>query len=199
MYPGYGGRMAAGARLAPSRIDPSLASGFCDKSASESTRKTYRIALNEFFLFTGNMHPAVIRPDDIINWRDHLQTLRKKPATVALKLSVIRSFFEKLRCEGMIAVNPAVGRGLRIRIEKSETPIRALSEREIEHLLAGPDTNTPDGARDYAIMMILLHHGIRVSEICSLRVSSIQGSYDNTLIKVKVSADLTASFLLMLK
>lgn len=55
-----------------------------------------------------------------------------------------------------------------------------LSCDEIDRLLAQPDRNTPLGARDKAILEVLYASGLRVSEVCSLDIYSV----DDTFVKV---------------
>ena len=49
----------------------------------------------------------------------------------------------------------------------------AVSQQEIERLLMSPDTNTPLGARDAALLELIYGTGVRVSEVESMDVSSI--------------------------
>src|SRR5258708_264427 len=182
MNPGFRGGMAAGIASAPAKFDYSLTARFCDRSKSESTRKTYRLAIDGFFRFVGNIHPAVINTSDVVLWRDHLQDQKKKSATVALKVSVIRSFFEYLYGSGVVHSNPASGNSIRVPLVRGKSRSRVLSEKETGHLLAGPNTRTSDGARDYAILMMLMESGLNVTEVCSLRVSSIRSVNTNSIL-----------------
>src|SRR5882724_11602932 len=121
MNPGFRGGMAAGIASAPAKFDYSLAARFCDRSKSEATRKTYRLAIDGFFRFVGNTHPAVINTSDILFWLDHLQSQNKKSATVALKVSVIRSFFEYLCGSGIVRSNPAVDDSIKVQLVRSKS------------------------------------------------------------------------------
>ena len=88
------------------RFDPGSAMPFIEKSLSEHTRRAYRLAVAEFFRQSGMKHPASVTPADVISWRDELVRRKRKAATVAFKLSVVRSFFEHLRAAGLIPLNP---------------------------------------------------------------------------------------------
>jgi site-specific recombinase XerD len=93
--------------VAPKRFDPRTATPFVNKSVSEETRRAYRKAVADFFLFIGGKHPTEVVPADVLAWRDHLRHSRKRAATVSFKLSVVRSFFEYLKAGGVIPLNPA--------------------------------------------------------------------------------------------
>jgi integrase/recombinase XerD len=162
------------------------ATPFVEKSLSEATRRVYRAAIVEFFLFVGRRHPVQIVPDDVRTWRDDLIRRKLKPATIALKLSVVRSFFEYLLAAGEINRNPASTRLVPSPALPEHQVGRALSPREARILLAGPDRNKIEGARDYALMLVMLRLSLRVSEACSLRASSVIWSHGRWTLRVKV-------------
>jgi site-specific recombinase XerD len=58
----------------------------------------------------------------------------------------------------------------------SEKAGRALTSKEVPHMLCGPDRATPEGARDCAILLPLARLGVRVSELCAKRASSLSRS-----------------------
>src|SRR5215210_6660899 len=162
--------------IAPKRFDPRTATPFVNKSVSEETRRAYRKAVADFFLFIGGKHPTEVVPADVLAWRDHLRHSRKRAATVSFKLSVARSFFEYLKAGGVIPLNPASTKLVTPPELPTEPSGRALSSKEVRYLLTGPDREKPEGARDYALMLVMLRLSMRVAEVCSLRASSIKWS-----------------------
>jgi hypothetical protein len=66
-----------------------------------------QFGLREFFQFIGMRHPSEVVPNDVVLWRDRLRSQKKSAATVAFKLSVVRSFFEYLKAAGAVPLNPA--------------------------------------------------------------------------------------------
>src|ERR1044071_1198001 len=98
------------AAIVPARFDLKIAQPFCNKSVSDETRRAYRRIIAEFFAYVSNRHPREITPTDVLAWRDQLRGRRKKPATVAMKLAVLRSFFEYLRVAALVPINPAATR-----------------------------------------------------------------------------------------
>jgi integrase/recombinase XerD len=172
--------------VAPRRFDPRSATPFVNKSVSEETRRAYRKAVADFFQFIGGKHPAEVVPNDVLRWRDHLRAGRKRPATVSFKLSVIRSFFEYLKAAGVIPLNPASTKLVTPPELPTEPSGRALTSKEVRCLLSGPDREKPEGARDYALMLVMLRLSMRVAEACSLRASSIKWSHRRWTLRCKV-------------
>ena len=86
------------------------------------------------------------------------------------RLSALRSFFDYLIMEGERADNPCdavdhpkLGRYLP----------EVLSVEEVTSIIEGVDTSTWQGVRDRAILEFLYGCGLRVSELCSLKISNV--------------------------
>jgi integrase/recombinase XerD len=175
-----------GGEISQRRFDPRSATPFVNKSVSEATRRAYGRSVREFFQFAGMKHPAEVVPADVVLWRDRLRSQKKSAATVAFKLSVIRSFFEYLRAAGTIPLNPASTKVVSPPELPSEPAGRALSAKEVRYLLSGPDREKPEGARDYALMLVMVRLSLRVSEVCSLRASSVKWSHGRWTLRCRV-------------
>ncbi len=102
----------------------------------------------------------------------HLREQQYATATVARKVAALKSLFGYLHGEGLITDNPAealssprVGRNLP----------RTLTIQELDTLLEQPNRwDTPESARDQAMLELLYATGMRVSEFVSLDLSSIE-------------------------
>lgn len=177
-----GGQQQSDQNLAATTVtlDARTCNAFCERSVSDETRRVYRRAVQEFFAFLGHRRPALVRPHDVARWRDHLlwEGGRKaKAATVVQKLSVIRTLFEYLLVGGPIygvTSNPASMKLVPVPRVSDELRGRALTVKEVRHLLSGPDRSTPEGARDYALMLLILRTSLRVSEAVGVKVSDIR-------------------------
>jgi integrase/recombinase XerD len=85
-------------------------------------------------------------------------------------LSSVRGFFKYLLQEEAVDADPSV------RISNPKLPRSLpslLSEAEVDELLAAPDTDTPRGLRDRAMLELLYATGLRVSELVGTRPSDI--------------------------
>ncbi len=182
----YYPEILGGREVAPRRFDPHSAAPFINKSVSEATRRAYTRAVADFFQFARGKHPTEVVPSDVQLWRDHLRSQRKRPATVSFKLSVIRSFFEYLKAAGVVPLNPASTKLVSPPELTTEAAGRALTAKEVRYLLAGPDREKSEGARDYALMLVMLRLSLRVSEVCSLKSSSMKWSHGRWTLRCKV-------------
>lgn len=94
----------------------------------------------------------------------------EKPSSQSRSLSCIRRFYRYLHEEKRIADNPA--EYLRFPKKKRTLPA-TVSEAQVEALLAAPDTQTPLGLRDKALLEVMYATGLRVSEAVHLTLSEI--------------------------
>lgn len=91
-------------------------------------------------------------------------------ATIARRLSALRSFFAFAREEGIIAGNP---------MEFLDTPKipfhlpEVLGKDEMAAILAAPDQTNRTGFRDRCILELLYAAGLRVSELCNACVGDL--------------------------
>jgi len=172
--------------LAFEKFNPKVMTPFFERSVSEETRRAYRRVVKEFLHFFCYKHPSEINPGDIQKWRDSLIALRKSNATVRLKLSIIRSMFDYLKIAGIIENNPALTKLVRPPAQSEDLRGRALTNKEVSYLISGPDQSKTEGARDYALILLMLKTSMRVSEACSLRSSSMRWSHGRWILKFKV-------------
>lgn len=168
------------------QFDSRITSAFCERSISEETRRAYRRVVREFFRFVGVRHPTEITPQDVQRWRDQLITQKKSASTVTFKLSIVRSLFDYLQVGGFVSRNPALSKLVPPPAVPDDLSGRALTAKEVRYLLSGPNREMSEGARDYALMLLMLRTSIRVSEACGLRLSQVKWSHGRWVIKFKV-------------
>ncbi len=91
-------------------------------------------------------------------------------ASIARKLSAIRSFYRYLSREKILDTNP---------LEQSVSPKldkrlpEFLTIEEVVKLLKAPDLSTPQGLRDRALIELIYASGLRVSELVNLNIDNI--------------------------
>ena len=95
------------------------------------------------------------------------------------RLAVFRRFYRYLVRERARPDDPTV------RIRSARQPPRfpkAISEAQVEALLAAPDTQTPLGLRDRAMLEVLYATGLRVSELVAL--STLEVSMTDGVVRI---------------
>ncbi|HRH98495.1 MAG TPA: tyrosine-type recombinase/integrase [Prosthecobacter sp.] len=141
-----------------------------------NTRRAYKNDVQEFMRFAG-IHQAeefrLVKRSHLIAWRKQLETRTLEASTVRRKLSAVASLFDYL-CEcNAVPFNPADG-VKRPNQGTNEGKSPALGDAEAKALLEAPAPDTLKGLRDRAILSILLFHGLRRAELCSLAVGDLQ-------------------------
>lgn len=148
-------------------IDRFLDSLWLEKGLADNTRASYR---SDLALFNGWLEGRGIELRnagreailDHLAWR--LENGYQARSTARL-LSGLRGFYRYLLREGDIAVDPT----LRIELPRVGRPLpKAISEADVEALLAAPDIDDPLGLRDRAMLEVLYACGVRVSELVGL-------------------------------
>lgn len=87
------------------------------------------------------------------------------PRSSARLLSALRRFYRHMLRDGLISSDPTA----EIKPPRLGRPLPdALSESDVERLLAAPPLSTPEGLRDRAMLELLYATGLRVSELVSL-------------------------------
>jgi integrase/recombinase XerC len=91
-------------------------------------------------------------------------------ASIARKLSAIRSFYRYLLQEGLVFTSPAATTSSP-KLDKRLPSFLTLEEAR--RLLEAPDVSTPQGQRDRALLELLYASGLRVSELVKLNLEQI--------------------------
>ncbi|MGB9792841.1 MAG: tyrosine-type recombinase/integrase [Thermacetogeniaceae bacterium] len=124
----------------------------------------------------GSFSPQEISPLDIVNYRDYLQECggrdggRAAPATVNRALVSLRLFFGWLHESGEIPYNPAAD--VRpVKTNKRLAP-KWLTRREQAALMRA--VKSKGNPRDEAMIGLMLHAGLRIGELCSLKREDVE-------------------------
>jgi len=144
-----------------------------EKNASFYTVRNYRHDLEDFlgFLKANKIKSPIDVERHIL--RRYLSYLLEKgivKASIARRLSAIRSLYKYLVREKIVPFNPAATTSS----PKLDRRLPSfLARDEIKKLLDAPDLKTPKGKRDRAIIELIYASGLRVSELVSLDLKQV--------------------------
>ncbi len=144
-----------------------------ERNASPFTVRNYRSDLLDFLGYLREQKVAVTGEVDRLVLRRYLARLldrRLVKASIARRLSAIRSFYRYLIREKVVSSNPLATTSS----PKLERRLPAfLSAQEMSRLLAAPDISTPQGQRGKALLELLYASGLRLSEIVRLNLAQL--------------------------
>jgi integrase/recombinase XerD len=144
-----------------------------EKHLAKNTIESYMRDLAQFAHFILRMYdvpPKRVEPEMIRNYLTRMYDLGREKSSQARALSGIKSFFNYLILNDMIEVSPAE----LIEAPKASRPLPdTLTTAEIDRLIGSIDTSTTKGLRDRAILELLYSCGLRVSELCELRIGDL--------------------------
>jgi integrase/recombinase XerC len=144
-----------------------------ERRASPYTVRNYKTDLLDFFDFLKGKGVSSLQEVDrhvVRDYMGHLAKQRIVKASIARKLSAIRSFYRYLLREKIISTNP---------VEEASSPKldkrlpSFLTPDEVVRLLKAPDLSTPQGQRDRALLELLYASGLRVSELAGLTLEQV--------------------------
>jgi integrase/recombinase XerC len=116
----------------------------------------------------------IVTQEHIRLYRDYLaRSLKRAGSTINRHLMALRKFFAMARQMGLVAVDPTAG--VALVKENGQAVSRPISEAESKKLLDAAERGTRAGLvrRDRAILLLLLHTGLRVSELVDLHKDDV--------------------------
>ena len=163
---------ARGARVRAEGLNQGLLDAFCDAvwledGLSRNTIASYRSDLEQLSSFMGGKNLLDVSEKDVFAF---LGARKGRASSAARRVSTLKRFYQYCLRERRIAADPT----LRIDPPKRVPRFpRSLSEADVEALLAAPDTTTPLGLRDRAMLETLYATGLRVSELVALKTFEV--------------------------
>lgn len=142
-----------------------------EQNKSPLTVDAYRRSLALFVSLSGLHSPAEINKGSVRVFKSELHVYRTKPgAELAVRtknhhLTVLRAFLRYLVQEEELDIYPP---DRVTRFKEDPRQVQVLSGDDLQRLLSSPDSTTPDGRRDHAILELFFSTGLRLAELRSL-------------------------------
>jgi integrase/recombinase XerD len=143
-----------------------------EKGLSVNTISAYKRDLQKFDEFARKRKLVLetVGRDDLVDFLAGLYRQKLESRTVARHLVTLRNFFRFAQIQDLIPEDPSIN----LESPKIRRHLPGyLRLEEVERLLEQPDSQTPMGVRDRAMLEVLYSTGLRVSELIGLRVSDL--------------------------
>src|ERR1700680_1923386 len=145
---------------------------FCrlEKGLSRATITAYQTDLKRF---AGSLRPGDKLPDCecVRRYLDSLYKARMASRSIARHVTTLRNLFQFLVENGALDTDPTAN--LATPRQWHSLP-KYLNKKQVDALLASCDLTKPQGLRDRAMLEFLYATGLRVSELCRVRVSDLE-------------------------
>ena len=151
-------------------IDLFIDAMWLESGLSKNTLSAYRTDLNNFAKFILAKDLLKAGQSDIQGFLAVLMAQGTKASSSARVLSTMRRFYRYQIRENRIATDPCA----QVLSPKQGRPLpKAVSESQVESLLAAPDIQTALGIRDRTMLETLYATGLRVSELVELTLLEV--------------------------
>lgn len=145
-----------------------------EKGLAKNTIESYRRDLTKYTLYLEKVEQVTslneVTRTIIMNYLFMLREQGRAATTIARTIASIRAFHQFLLREKVTTNDPTV----HIETPKQDRRLpKVLSSEEVEALLSAPHSSTPIDFRNKAMLELLYATGMRVSELCSLKLQDI--------------------------
>ena len=150
--------------------------------ASPKTVETYKKALRQFFNYIGVHGIRQPQREDVLAFRDDLKASGLKPTTVQNYITATRIFFKWTEQEGLY---PNIAEHVKgAKLDKNHKK-DYLTSRQAKEVLAGVQTDSEEGLRNYAILSLMVTGGLRTIEVSRADVGDLRTVGENTVLFVQ--------------
>lgn len=146
-----------------------------ERNYSNYTIKNYLIDITEFITYCNNFNKNYlnIKYTDIKSYLTHLYEKKYKSTTISRKISALRTFYAFLYDKNIVDKN--VFEYITLPKKEKRLP-KYLSNDDIDEIFKIIDISTLLGIRNRLILELLYGSGLRVSELCNIKLSDIDFS-----------------------
>ncbi|MEN9343452.1 MAG: hypothetical protein RLZZ453_239 [Chlamydiota bacterium] len=144
-----------------------------ERGLSTNTALAYQNDLNKWHAFLKNQGIDSLTAIHEALFIKFLEEIKKKGgavSSIARLIVALKSYFHFLKKEGLLS------KDLLLPLDTPKMQMllpRVLTVEQVNLLLAAPDSTTPLGCRDKAILCLLYACGLRVSEVCRLDIHHV--------------------------
>lgn len=149
--------------------------------AKPKTVETYTKALRRFFNYLDLLEITRPTRQDVLAFRDSLKE-DHKPTTIQSYITATRLFFQWAQQEGLYPNIAEHIKGAKLdRFHKKDY----LTTKQVKSVLGSMGTDTLQGLRDYAIIVLMITGGLRTIEVSRANIQDLGILGDNTVLYIQ--------------
>ncbi|MFC1556967.1 tyrosine-type recombinase/integrase [candidate division KSB1 bacterium] len=137
---------------------------------ADSSRATYRRALQHFFQWISRQSIQNATRKDILAYKDYLRDSDLSAYTISNYLTAVRRFFAWAEGERLF---PNIARDIKGAKRKKGFKKEALTVSQVKELLNSIDRSDVQGKRDYALVNLLVRCALRTIEVVRANIGDI--------------------------
>lgn len=144
-----------------------------EKRLTRNTIESYRTDISGFITYAeekGITDPHEVNRTTLGLYMGRLKHQGRAASSLLRSTASLHSFFQYLVRQSVISQDPTQ---LIDRPKPERKDPKALTIEQVDKLLSAPDSGTPIGARDKAMLELLYASGIKVSELVNLNIHDI--------------------------
>lgn len=164
-------------------IDEELLNRFLNYiDASPKTIQTYTRGLKQFFKYMHQYKITQPKREDVLAFRNNLKELGRKPTTIKNYIVAVRLFFQWTNQEGLYPNIADKIKGAKVdQAHKKDY----LTTEQIKDVLDHIDVTTVTGARDYAIIVLMVTGGLRTIEVSRANMEDVRNVGDSPALYIQ--------------
>lgn len=150
---------------------------------NNTTIKGYKVCIRQFFNYL--LDNSIKQPNrqDIKNYKAYISKSNFTSGTKQQYLRAVKHLFKWLASENLY---PNIADNIKgFKVNNDNTKRESFTEDDIKTILSKIDKSTIQGKRDYAIILLALTGGLRVSEISNIDIQDIQTIKNQNVVYIK--------------
>lgn len=162
---------------------------FCDKylmdnvDLLDTSIKGYQVCLNHFINWLKANDIKQPKKEDIIRYKLYLKESNYAINTKNQYLKAVRHLFKWLNAN---SIYPNITDDIKGFKDKSNTIKKdAFNEEDIKKIISDIDTNTIQGKRDKAIILLMLTGGLRINEVSLIDIRDIEVKNNQYIVNIQ--------------
>ena len=152
-----------------------------ERNYSIHTIKNYELDINDFVEYCNSIKKNIlkIKYEDIKSYLVILHSKKYKATSISRRISSLRTFYKYLYNRELIDKN--IFKSISTPKKEKRLP-KYVTNEDVDIIFKTPNLDTPIGVRNRLILEMLYATGIRVSELCNIKMDDID--FSNKTIRI---------------